>query len=55
MWRQDTGGCRLRGESLLGGDMASSVISEGNSFLLDMVGLEVLEGEEVERKRGVGE
>ena len=36
--------------------MASSVISEGNSFLLDMVGLEVfLESEEVGRKRRVGE
>ena len=50
MWRQDTGGCHLCGESLLGGDVASSVVSEGNSFLLDMVGLEVLESEEVGRK-----
>ena len=49
MWRQDTGGCRLRGEGLLGGDVASSVVSEGNSFLL-----EVLESEENGRKEESG-
>ena len=35
--------------------MASLVASEGNSFLLDMVDSEVLEGEGVEGKRRVGD